>query len=312
MRGAASSMTVLRPRDAREALRVYAAHPEALPLVGGTDFMVVWNLGLLDDRVMLDLSNLKEWTRITRTPAGLRIGALATHTALQRHPLVRTRLGLLAAACATIGGVQIQNRGTIGGNIANASPAGDTLPPLAVYDAQVLVSHAGTRAPRRVPFLEIFAGVKKTTLAPGELIEAIEVPFPIASLRSGAGEDPSSDPRSGSARASSRPPDRQLFRKVGTRAAQAISKTVAAGLLWLDPDETVREVRLAFGSMAPTVRRLTHVEAALTGQRLTPASVRAALAQLPEDVSPIDDVRSTAIYRLTTAERLLEAFLQPS
>jgi xanthine dehydrogenase small subunit len=283
---------VLRPRDAREALRLYAARPEALPLVGGTDFMVVWNLGLLDDRVMLDLSNLREWARIERTPSGLRIGALVTHTALRRHPLVRAQLGLLAQACATIGGLQIQNRGTIGGNIANASPAGDTLPPLAVYGAQVLVSRAGLRAPRRVPFLEIFAGVKKTTLQPGELIEAIEVPFPMS--------------------AAARPPDRTLFRKVGTRAAQAISKTVAAGLLWLAPDGTVEEVRLALGSMAPTVRRLTHVEAALTGHRLTPALIRDAVALLPQDVTPIDDVRSTAVYRLTTAGRLIEAFLAPA
>ena len=114
-------------------------------------------------------------------------------------------------ACATIGGIQIQNRGTIGGNIANASPAGDTFPPLAVYDARIHVASANGR--RVVPFLDIFAGVKKTTLDPGELIEAIDLPFP------------------------AHPPTRQFFRKVGTRAAQAISKTVAAGVLWLNADE---------------------------------------------------------------------------
>jgi xanthine dehydrogenase iron-sulfur cluster and FAD-binding subunit A len=136
-----------------------------------------------------------------------------------------------------------------------------------------------------VPFLDIFAGVKKTTLGAGELIEAIELPLPL------------------------QPPARQFFRKVGTRAAQAISKTVAAGALWLNADSTVADVRLALGSMAPTVRRLRTVESALIGQRLTPSTVRDALARISDDVSPIDDVRSTATYRLTTSQRLLDAFL---
>ena len=287
MRGTAATMTVLRPKSVREALKVYAGTPNALPIVGGTDLMVLWNLGELNDRVMLDLSRIAEWSRIEKVaPAGdcsLRIGALTTHTALQRHALVRRSFGLLADACATIGGLQIQNRGTIGGNIANASPAGDTFPPLAVYDARIHVVSASGR--RVVPFLDIFAGVKKTTLGPGELIEAIDLPFP------------------------AHQPARQFFRKVGTRAAQAISKTVAAGALWLNKDGTVVDVRLSLGSMAPTVRRLRTVEAALTGQRLTPEVVRAAVARITDDVSPIDDVRSTANYRLTTSQRLLEAFL---
>jgi xanthine dehydrogenase small subunit len=283
MRGAAATMNVLRPRSVREALRVYARTPDALPIVGGTDLMVAWNLGDLNDRVVLDLSRLAEWSRIESNGNSLRIGALATHTALQRHPIIRRRFGLLVDACATIGGVQIQNRGTIGGNIANASPAGDTLPPLAVYDARLHIASASSR--RTVEFLDIFAGVKKTTLQPGELIEAIELPFPL------------------------KKPDRELFRKVGTRAAQAISKTVAAGLLWLAPDDTVREIRFALGSMAPTVRRLREVESHLTGRRLTAASIRDASALVAADVAPIDDVRSTAAYRLATSQRLLEAFL---
>ena len=106
-------------------------------------------------------------------------GALTTHTALQRHALVRRGFHLLNEACATIGGIQIQNRGTIGGNIANASPAGDTFPPLAVYDARMHVVSATGR--HVVPFLDIFAGVKKTTLGPGELIEAMNLPFPAPS-----------------------------------------------------------------------------------------------------------------------------------
>jgi CO/xanthine dehydrogenase FAD-binding subunit len=286
MRGAAASMTVLRPKSAREALKVFAGTPDALPFVGGTDLMVLWNLGELNDRVMLDLSRISEWSRIEKVAdadSALRIGALATHAAVQNHKVMRRHFPLLVDACATVGGIQIQNRGTIGGNIANASPAGDTFPPLAVYDARVHVVSASGR--RVVPFLDIFAGVKKTTLGAGELIEAIDLPFP------------------------TRPPSRQFFRKVGTRAAQAISKTVAAGTLWLDADGTVADVRLALGSMAPTVRRLRTVEAALSGQRLTPEVIQAAVARVTDDVSPIDDVRSTANYRLTTSQRLIEAFL---
>jgi CO/xanthine dehydrogenase FAD-binding subunit len=277
-------MTVLRPRSAREALAAYANAPAALPLVGGTDLMVTWNLGEMNDRVILDLSRLREWVRIDQTKTGLRVGAMATHTQLQAHPLMQRRFPLLVAACATVGGVQIQNRGTIGGNIANASPAGDTLPPLAVYDARVnIVSAAGRRS---VPFLDIFAGVKKTTLRPGELIESIDLPFP------------------------EKKPQREMFRKVGTRAAQAISKTVAAGLLWLARDGTVAELRLALGSMAPTVRRLRSVENFVKGRTLTPTVITEASALVSADVSPIDDVRSTAAYRLATSQRLLESFLE--
>jgi xanthine dehydrogenase small subunit len=289
VRGSAGSMTVLRPRSVREALTTYARTPEALPLIGGTDLMVTWNLGQLNDRVILDLSGLRDWSRIERVGAGarnsggLKLGALVTHTDAQQHRIAAREFGLLAAACSTVGGVQIQNRGTIAGNVANASPAGDTLPALAVYDARVHVASASGR--RVVPFLDIFAGVKKTTLQPGELIAAIELPFP------------------------SRAPDRQIFRKVGTRAAQAISKTVLAGLLWLAPDGIVRDVRLALGSMAPTVRRLRSVEAALTGQRLSASLAREAAALVSQDVSPIDDLRSTAAYRLTVSRQLIEAFI---
>jgi xanthine dehydrogenase small subunit len=284
MRGAAASMTVLRPRTVREALAAYANSPTALPLVGGTDVMVTWNLGEMNDRVILDLSRLRDWSRIDETTSSLRIGALATHTQLQQHPIVQRRFPLLVAACATVGGVQIQNRGTIGGNIANASPAGDTLPPLAVYNARVHVISANEK--RTVPFLDIFAGVKKTTLRPGELIESIELPF------------------------LDKKPQREMFRKVGTRAAQAISKTVASALLWLARDGTVTDLRIALGSMAPTVRRLHAVETFVKGRKLTPAVIIEASALITADVSPIDDVRSTAAYRLATSQRLLEAFLQ--
>lgn len=284
MRGAPDTMTFLRPRNARDAVDLYGAHPDALPIAGGTDVMVSWNAGFHNRKKILDLSPIKEWTGIKKTASGILIGSLATHTDILRDRLVRTHLPLLAEACATVGAVQIQNRGTIGGNIANASPAGDTFPSLAVYDAMVrTVSPSGGRD---IPFLEVFAGVKRTSLRPSELIEAVHVPVP-------------------------KRPRRRIFRKVGTRAAQAISKTVAAGLLWLTPKGTVKELRFALGSMSPTVRRLRSAEAFLTGKRPTPETVREACELLAKDVDPIDDFRSTKRYRLRVSRNILAALLAP-
>lgn len=284
MRGDAKSMTVLTPRSPAEALRALAQDPTALPFAGGTDLMVGWNMGLLNGRVILDLSRLAEWKTIRATKTSVTIGSLVTHAQIQAHPVLKARFPLLVQACATVGAAQIQNRGTLGGNIANASPAGDSFPPLAVYEARVIC--AGPDGRRVVPFQGIFAGVKKTTLKPGELIEAVELPFPSA------------------------PPSRARFRKVGTRAAQAISKTMFAGLLWLERDGTVREARLAFGSMAPTVKRLAAVEAYLKGRRLDASAVAGASRRMSEDVSPIDDIRSTRDYRLSVSRNLLERFLE--
>ena len=283
MRGAPRTMTVLRPRSAAAAAALYAENPRAAPLAGGTDFMVLWNMGDLNGRTILDLSAVKEWRAIRKTAAGLSVGALVTHAELQADPVVRREFPLLAQAAGVVGAAQIQNRGTLGGNIANASPAGDTFPALAVYEATVVaVSRKGQRG---IPFCDVFAGVKKTNLESAELIAAVDIPY------------------------LSRRPHRRLFRKVGTRASMAISKTVAAGLLWLERDRTVRELRFALGSMAPTVRRLKAVEGFVKGKRLTTEAAAHACALVRQDVSPIDDFRSTAEYRLRVSQNLLQAFL---
>jgi CO/xanthine dehydrogenase FAD-binding subunit len=276
-------MDVLRPRSARDAVAQYARRPDALPLAGGTDLLVAWNAGLLNGRAVLDLARVREWNRIRADARRVRIGALVTHASLEEHAVVRRRLPLLVAACAVVGGVAIQNRGTLAGNVANASPAGDTFPPLAVYDAVVhTVSPANKRA---IPILDVFAGVKKTTLERAELIEAVAIPL------------------------LERPPTRQLFRKVGTRAAQALSKVVAAGLLWKRKDGRIEEVRLALGSVAPTVRRLRRVEALVAGERVTPALLDQAAKLVVEEIAPIDDVRSTADYRRFVSQAIVRDFL---
>jgi len=284
MRGDAKSMTVLSPRTAAEALKSYAKAPHALPLAGGTDLMVGWNMGQLNGRAVLDLSRVSEWRKIKVVSDGVDLGALVTHAEIQAHPILRKRFPLLVAACATVGAAQIQNRGTIGGNIANASPAGDTFPALAVYEATVRV--VGPNGRRAVPMSEIFAGVKKTTLMKGELIEAVFLPFP------------------------DKTPTRGVFRKVGTRAAQAISKTMFAGLIWNGKDGVLEGVRLSFGSLAPTVRRLYAAEAFLKGRRLNDTTINAAAELLTNDVSPIDDIRSTREYRLVVSRNILTAFLK--
>jgi CO/xanthine dehydrogenase FAD-binding subunit len=276
-------MDLVRPGSAAEALADYARQPDALPLAGGTDLLVGWNAGELNGRTVLDLAGVREWDRVRADARGLRIGALVTHARLEEHALVRRRFPLLVSACGVVGGVAIQNRGTLAGNVANASPAGDTFPPLAVYDAVVhAVSPQGRRAIR---FLNVFAGVKKTTLRKAELIEAVEIPF----LK--------------------RPPSRQLFRKVGTRAAQALSKVVAAGLLWKRKDGRIEEVRLALGSVAPTVRRLRRVEALVAGERPSSALLDQAAKLVAEEVLPIDDVRSTADYRRFVSQAIVRDFL---
>jgi carbon-monoxide dehydrogenase medium subunit len=277
-------MTVLSPRSAADAVRAFVENPKALPLAGGTDLMVGWNLGLMNDRVILDLSRVSDWKKISSSKTSIRIGSLVTHAQIQAHPTIRARFSLLVQACATVGAAQIQNRGTLGGNVANASPAGDTFPPLAVYDAVVHCVGAGGR--RAVKIHEIFAGVKKTSLKPGELIESIELPF------------------------LAKTPSRAEFRKVGTRAAQAISKTMFAGLIWIKKDGTVEDARLSFGSLAPTVKRLRSAEKFLTGRRLDHAAVGAAAALLTDDVSPIDDIRSTRDYRLEVSRSLIVRFLE--
>jgi CO/xanthine dehydrogenase FAD-binding subunit len=178
---------------------------------------------------------------------------------------------MLAAAAREIGGPQIQNRGTLGGNIANASPAGDTLPVLAAADAVVVI--ASSTGTRRVPFLEFYTGYRRTVLAAHELIVAVEVP---------------------------RVRGRQWFRKVGTRAAQAISKVVMAAV----DDSGGEPARIAIGSVGPTVLRLPSTEAALAAG----ARIDEAQRMLLDEIAPIGDVRSTADYRRRVAANLLAGF----
>ncbi len=237
------------------------------PIAGCTDLYVALNAGTLAATRFVDLSALDALRRIALRGDVLRVGALATCTALQRSRLVKQRAPILAAAAAEVGGVQIQHRGTIGGNIANASPAGDTLPVLAALEAVVVLRSAGGE--RRVPLTSFYTGYRATVRRPDELIVAVEIP-----------------PADG----------KQWFRKVGTRAAQAISKVVMAAV------RPARGApRIALGSVAPTVIRLPRTEAYLGGG----GSIDEAQRVLQDEIAPIDDLRSTADYRRRVAGNLL-------
>jgi CO/xanthine dehydrogenase FAD-binding subunit len=275
---------LVTPASLAAALDDLAQHPGARPFAGGTDLMVVLEAGHLPPGRYVSLQNCRELRGITETPGGgVSIGALTTYTEI-RNAQVLSRYPMLALAAGETGGLATQNRGTIGGNIANASPAADTPPALLVYDAELeLISSSGTR---RIPYAAFHLGYKKMDLAPGELIARIHLP-PRRSLGEGG---------------------RDYYRKVGTRRAQAISKVCFAGSILMD-GETVKDVRIALGSVAPTVVRATRTEEALRGKTLDEAAIAAAAQALISEIAPIDDIRSTARYRGRVAANLLREFL---
>jgi len=271
------------PRTLDEALRRLAAEPGLRPVAGGTDLMVcepedrAGMPGALDLFALPELAGIRELTEGEHA-GGLEIGAAVTFTEIRRSPLVRARYPALAAAAAVVGGWQIQNRATIGGNAANASPAGDSLPVLLALDAEVVA--VGADGERRIPYREFHTGYRRTALRPGELLTAFRLPPPP-------------------------PGSRQAFRKVGTRAAQAISKVVVAALGRVDEGGRFDLFRLAAGSVAPTPVRLGAVEAAIAGRPADEATAALAGRLAAGSVTPIDDVRSTADYRRFALERVV-------
>jgi len=271
MQGLISHRSLFEPRSLKDALAMLRDEGPLVPMAGCTDLYVSLNFGTLKETRFLNLWRLDALRSIAISGDALSIGALATHTAIIRSPLVRKRLPMLAAACREIGGVQIQNRGTLGGNVANGSPAGDTLPVLAAADAVVVLQSAG--GTRRVPFNAFYTGYRRTVMRSDELIVAFELP---------------------------RIHGRQWFRKVGTRAAQAISKIVMAGVGPAAGDPA----RIALGSVAPTVLRATRTEELLARG----SSIADAQRALAADIAPIDDIRSTADYRRRVATNLLARF----
>jgi carbon-monoxide dehydrogenase medium subunit len=253
------------------------------PVAGGTDLLVqiTGELGQPPERV-LDIWGLEELRGISVADGWLSLGALTTYTALRRSPEVREYLPALADAAATVGAIQIQNRGTIGGNIVNASPAGDTLPILLATDAIIMLG--GSRGEREVGAAAFFTGYRRTARADDELVLRVRIPLP-------AGRE-------------------VRFRKVGTRRAQAISKVVLA-LAWRAAgDGRWQDVRVALGSVAERPIRSPAAEAALNGARPTRETADRAAEAVAAEIEPIDDVRSTAVYRRAVTGRVLHRLVR--
>lgn len=267
MRIATSTLEMRRASTLDDALAILSTEPR-MPIAGATDVYVGLNFGTLKERSYLDIWALDELRNITVRNDTLSIGALVTYTSIIRSKDVAERVPMLIDASRLVGGPQIQNRGTIGGNVANGSPAGDTLPVLAAAGAVIVLRSAS--AERRINFVEFYTGYRASQRRPDELIVAIEIP---------------------------RIDGRQWFRKVGTRAAQAISKIVIGAVRAPVP-------RIALGSVAATVVRVPKTEAALAGG----ATIDEAARILANEIVPIDDVRSTADYRKLVSVNLLRRF----
>jgi len=271
------------PRDLSAALDRLARAPGAWkPFAGGTDLMVLLEAGKLAHKKFLSLWRLPELRGIELTPEHVTLGALTTYTEVRRNGTLAGEFPLLARAAAETGGIATQNRGTLGGNIANASPAADSPPALLVYDAELEIISA--RGSRRVRYHGFHSGYKKMDLRDDELIRTIRLPR-------------------------GREGWRQYYRKVGTRRAQAISKVCFAGAARVDAGR-VSDLRIALGSVAPTVVRAAETEKVLRGEKLTPAVLRAAQEVLAHEIGPIDDMRSTARYRRRVAQNLLAEFIE--
>ena len=274
---------VVSPRGLDEAYAVLTEGPTR-PIAGGTDLMVALTgeLGEPPGRI-LDLWRLDALRGITLEDGTVSLGALTTYTEIRRSAVCREHLPVLIEAAATIGAAQIQNRGTLGGNVVNASPAGDTLPVLLAADASFVLGSA--RGERTVAASEFWPAYRRTALAPDELLLRVRIP-----LLAG----------------------RELrFRKVGTRRAQSISKVVVA-LGWRvgGSSEPWTGVRLALGSVAATPIRATATETVLEGRRPTPETADLAAETLAGELHPIDDVRSTAEYRRLVAARVLHRLVR--
>jgi CO/xanthine dehydrogenase FAD-binding subunit len=277
------SYELRRPANLGDALDLMAREPGVWrPFAGGTDLMVLLEAGMLRHQRFISLWGLRELRGIQAAGNTLTIGGLTTYTDLLNEPVVHAEFPLLCEAASQTGGVATQNRGTIGGNIGNGSPAADTPPALLVYDAELeLVSARGSR---RVPYDRFHTGYKTSELASDELIARIHLP------RGRRGWT-------------------AAYRKVGTRRAQAIAKVCFAAAARVAEDR-VEDIRLAFGSVAPTVLRATAAEDTIRGRPLSEDTVKPALDAVEKAIAPIDDIRSTARYRAFVARQVTQAFLE--
>ena len=283
MRADPSENRLVSPGSLPRVLSLLAKEPgQWLPIAGGTDVMVLYAAGKLPRKNLVNLWNIPELRQIEVSPDYVRIGAACTYTAIRRHEFISQEFPLLATAASWTGGIANQNRGTLGGNIVNASPAADSLPALLVYEAELTL--VSVRGERRVPYQNFHTGYKQMVLATDELILNISLPRKFTGYVSQA-------------------------RKVGARNAQAISKVCLAALGNME-NGRILEVRLALGSVAPVPLRLFETERLLIGNSVSAPLLDAARRSVAKEIRPIDDIRSTARYRSAVAGNLVAEFIE--
>jgi OHCU decarboxylase len=283
MRSDPSDFELIAPGTLRAVVSRLADEPgQWLPIAGGTDVMVQYAAGKLPARKLISIWNLTELQGIEILPGEIRIGAGCTYTELREHNVIAQEFPLLASAARWTGGIANQNRGTLGGNIVNASPAADSLPALLAYEAELIV--VSVRGERRIPYLGFHTGYKKMDLAPDELIRAISLGRTFSGYLHHA-------------------------RKVGAREAQAISKVCVAALGRVR-EGVIEDVRIALGSVAPVPLRLTELEQMLKGKAVEPELLQLARETAAAAIEPIDDIRSTAKYRAAVAGNLVAEFVE--
>jgi CO/xanthine dehydrogenase FAD-binding subunit len=273
---------LIAPTTLEAVLQTLAENPgHYTPLAGGTELMVALGAGRLTQKNLLSINHLKELRFINATADEITIGSGTTFTDIRKHPVIASDFSLLTQAASWTGSIANQNRGTLGGNIVNASPAADSPPALLAYDA--VLTLISTRGTSTMPYADFHLGYKKTALAPDELLHSITLPRRFAAYI-------------------------PYTRKVGTRNAQAISK-VAIAALALMKNGVIEDIRIGAASLRDRPTRLTATEQALLNQPITPQTIAAARTALTSESLPIDDIRSTAKYRAAVAANLLEEFL---
>jgi CO/xanthine dehydrogenase FAD-binding subunit len=273
---------LIAPNSLDAVLQILADSPDRYtPIAGGTELMVALGAGRLQSKKLVSLWNLEELRFIEVSPDAIIIGAGSTFTDIRNHPVIAEEFPILAQAASWTGSIANQNRGTLGGNIVNASPAADSPPALLAYDAELTL--VSTRGPRTLPYRDFHLAYKETALEPDELLHSITI---LRNYRS----------------------YETYIRKVGPRNAQAISKVALAVVTRMNRGQ-IEDIRVGAASVREYPARLTATEQSLTGKPLTPESIAAARAAVLTEVRPIDDIRSTAQYRATVAANLLEEFL---
>lgn len=283
MRSNPANFELIAPPSLDEALHLLADVPgKWAPIAGGTEIMVQFGAGKLSHHRFISIQALPELRKITSTDTELHIGAACTYTNLRSNPIVSEEFPLLSTAASWTGSIANQNRGTLGGNIVNASPAADSLPALLVYEADLIL--ISTQGKRRIPYVNFHTGYKQTCLKPDELIFSIVLPRRYSDYFT-------------------------YCRKVGPRNAQAISKLCIAAIAKTN-GTTIETVRIAMGGVAPTPLRLRNTEATLINETLSSIVIQKARAALESEIAPIDDLRSTRAYRLAVAANVLEEFIR--